>query len=458
MMTYFKRQLWRGRLYATGDMFAKLEALRDAARLSGKEIEVLQRERLRALLVHAWENVPYYRHTFEEAGLRPDTATVEDLRRLPLLDKETIREHWETLKSKDLDRRKWKVNTSGGSTGEPGRFVQDAEFHRWTVAVKLLFDEWSGVRLGDKRALLWGSERDLMVGRETFKMRFSRWLRNELTLNAFRMTESTMAQYIEQLNAFRPDQILAYAESMDELARYVESRGLEVHTPKSIMTSAGTLFDHMRERIERVFGCSVFNRYGSREVGDIACEDASHQGLRVSTLTHLVELLGPDGAPVRPGEPGEVVITLLTNYAMPLIRYRIGDMAVGCKSGAQVVLAEVTGRVSDYFTLRNGERIRVPTALFAQEPWIAKYQVIQEDFDHVRVLVVRSTFSLGSRELEAAKKAMLGKLGRILRVDKIFIEEVPEIPPTASGKYRYTISKVASQAVTRRNEHAQAPL
>ena len=107
------------------------------------------------------------------------------------------------------------------------------------------------------------------------------------------------------------------------------------------MVTAGTLFEPIRQTIESVFQAPVFNRYGSREVGDIACECEAHSGLHVALPTQFVEILRPDGTAAGPGEIGEIVVTSLTNFAMPLIRYRIGIVGHGRKS---LVAAGVGGR------------------------------------------------------------------------------------------------------------------
>src|SRR5690606_3762123 len=126
-----------------------------------------------------------------------------------------------------------------------------------------------------------------------------------------------------------------------------------------IMTSATTLEPAMRTTIERVFGAPVFGRYGSREVGDVACENGDGNGMLVSPLTHLVEVIGADGTAVPDGTPGELVVTHLTNYSMPLIRFRIGDAgALGPPVGSSPWprLTQVMGRVTDIFYTATGDR------------------------------------------------------------------------------------------------------
>lgn len=432
-----------------------VQSLRNVEKLSASQVEELQDQLIRALLLHAYENVPYYRRIIDQQG---GLAMIEKerakgaLAALPLLTKTLIRENWEDLKSRDLSSRKWYYNTSGGSTGEPVRLIQDWAFHQRAQAVKELFDLWTGYRTGMPKVILWGSERDLLLGKETWRVRFGRWLRNEYWLNAFRMGPSEMRKYVEIINTVRPVQILAYVEAIYELAKFIEREGLKVWSPRAIMTSAGTLYGYMRETIERVFQAPVYNRYGSREVGDIACECEAHQGLHVCPLTHYVEILREDGTSAPPGEIGEVVVTSLINYAMPLIRYRIGDMAAwadhNCSCGRRwPLLKEVTGRTADTFISSSGRRVHGEyfTHLVYFRDWVKKFQFVQESPERIRLLVIPAVPKDEIKEIIAREKADIeAKIQVAMGPEcKLEIEVVDDIPPSPSGKYRYTISKVA---------------
>ncbi len=429
-----------------------LKELQDAEKLSEHDVSALTQMRLERLLSHAHRHVPYYRRVLEEAGVADGSGVIDTGRfaELPLLDKGTIHNRTSELKSDDLDQRKWFNNSSGGSTGEPVPLVQDNEYNDWVGAVKLLFDLWSDYAPGDPKVLLWGSDRDLFVGRQTVKIRLRRWVKNEIWLNTFRMTPEQMRLYIQKINEFRPVQILAYAESAYGLARFVESEGLRIHSPKAIMTSTGTLYPHMRQTIERVFQSPVFNRYGSREAGDMACECEAHEGLHVSPLTHLIEILRPDGSAAPPGETGEIVVTVLRNYSMPLIRYRIGDMGTwaggACPCGRNwPFMKEITGRVSDIFVTSNGTQVHgayFPLLFFFD--WITKFQVVQEDYDHVVVNLVTKheeddPRTAHSADLDEIAWKIRAAMGEDCRVDFEFHDD---IKPTASGKFRYLISKI----------------
>lgn len=450
-------KLWRLSLLVRGDggSLRALRILNDCQWRSPEDVRELQRSRLRELLAHAHENVPYYAAILRESGVVDGCGRIDldAFDRIPLLDKPTIRQNFERLKSNDLDRRKWVFNTSGGSTGEPVRLIQDGTYWDWKIAVKLLYDRWTGYEVGAPKVVVWGSERDLFRGREKFVVRAGRWLKREVWLNTYRMTTASMRSYIERINRLRPVQILSYVESAYELARFAEAEGISVHSPRAIMTSAGTLLPHMRETIERVFRAPVFNRYGSREVGDPACECEEHRGLHVSALTHYLEILRPDGTHAAPGEVGEVVVTLLTNYAMPLIRYRIGDMAAWashqCACGRGFPLLErVVGRTNSIIQTKSQrlDSAAVTALLYYRDDSrtqvfgaFSKYQIVQksEDLIHIRVVVEEPT--VWAEE----KRIVLAKMKKALGEDvEIQIEEVEEIPPSPSGKYAYVISEL----------------
>jgi len=447
-----KDRLWRGRLYLRGGVLENKRILSDSQYLDTIALADLQEERLRTVLQHAHEHTSLYPPRFRACGLVEEGGIhLERFRSLSPLDKETLRSQSEALRSDDLHERKWQYNTSGGSTGEPVQFIQDDTYKEWALATKRLFNEWTGYKPGQPRIKLWGSERDLLVGNETLKTKVRRWVRNEHPLNAFQMGEADMRRFVDRINEVQPVQILAYVESAYELAQFIEREELEVYSPQAVMTSAGTLHDHMRETIRRVFRAPVFNRYGSREVGDIACECEAHEGLHVSAPTHYVEILRPDGTPVDPGEVGEIVVTLLTNYAMPLIRYRIGDMgawaASSCSCGRSwPLLSEVTGRVSDTFLTEDGKRIHGEffTHLFYGEAWVQKFQVVQESVRQITIAVVPADRGGDPEqryrtEMEAIREDIQSVMGKTCDVTFNFRRE---IAPTDSGKYRYTVSRV----------------
>jgi phenylacetate-CoA ligase len=421
--------------------------------LDSEQAVALQQERLTSILLHAHKHTPYYRSLLGNAGVITPSGSV-DLSRIPhvpAVDKTVIREDMDSMKSDDLSLDDSYDNTSGGSTGESVRFVQDKHYHDWIMAVKSLFDGWTGYEYGRSRVYLWGSMRDMLVGQETARVRFGRWLRNEDYLNAFRMAPDRMREYVSVINRRRPVQMTAYVDSLYDLSRFIEEEGLKVWSPKAILTSAGVLHPHMRETIERVFGCPVHNRYGSREVGDIACECREHNGLHVSLPTHYVEIVRPDGSAAEPGEVGEVLVTSLVNYAMPLIRYRIGDMAAlsarKCSCGRRwPMLEQIAGRLTDTFVSPSGDEIHGQyfSFLFYFQDWARKFQVIQEERDYIRALVVPRDPVEDPHRVYADKLAEIAGKMRVAMGDdcRIEFEFVPDIDPSASGKYRYTVSKV----------------
>lgn len=432
---------------------AHLRELRDWQWLDHQQAHNLQQRLLQSILLHAYHHTPYYKTLLDSAGVVTSSGNV-DLSRMshiPTLDKSVIRESLNSLVSDDLSSRLSYDNTSGGSTGEPVRFKQDKDYHDWSMAVKMLFDEWTGYQPGSSRVSLWGSMRDILAGGETARVRMGRWLRNDLYLNTFNMPPERMKDYAKVINQRKPVQITAYVDSLHEFARFVEQEGLEIWSPKAILSAAGVLHPHVRETIERVFRCPVFNRYGSREVGDIACECVGHNGLHISLPTQYVEIIRPDGSPTAPGEIGEVLVTSLVNYAMPIIRFRVGDMAAWstskCSCGRHwPTLEQIAGRVTDTFISSDGNEIHGQyfAFLFYFQDWTRKFQIIQEQLDYIRILIVpkdtvrdpHRTYSDKLAEIAAKMRVVMGEGCRVE------FEFVQDIESSASGKYRYTISKV----------------
>jgi phenylacetate-CoA ligase len=399
------------------------------------------------LLTHCKQSVPYYAEVMRGLGDSFYEDPEEYLRRFPILTRGTLHSHFDELKSDDLVRRKWYLDSTGGSTGEPVQFIQDWDYAARSGAITLLFSKLVGREIGETEVRIWGSLRDITGGTEGWRARLVNKLTNTTFLSVFRLTPSDMREFISTLNAKRPKLIVAYAGAMYELAKFAENEGLEVAPQAAIMTSAVTLYPFMRDTIERVFQCRVFNRYGSREVGDIACERPGFDGLWVAPWGSYIEVVDGEGNQVPDGTPGEILVTLLTNFAMPLVRYRIGDRGVlstrtsndGERCGQ--VLDAILGRSYDMFINRDGTLVEGGhfMALLWSRDWIAKYQVIQESRSRLLFRIVKAGSGPQPAELEeisAGAKA-------IMHDDvEITFEFVDEIVPTASGKHRFIISEL----------------
>jgi phenylacetate-CoA ligase len=417
---------------------------REYSRISAFDVE----DALRSLLLHAHGNVPHYRSVLGEVGVvHSGTVDLSLFERIPVLTKDTIRANQASMISADSQNRGTYRNASGGSTGQPIELIQDAAYRRWGDAASHYW-YWDILGIDEpsvRKVVLWGSERDLFQGGIGWKVRAMNWLSNTTFLNSLKMTEADMATYIRTFNSCRPELVRGYANSLYELCRYAERTGTKVHSPKAVVSSAEMLTDKMRSQIQRVLGARVYDFYGSRECNNVAGE--CKEGLMHVFMFHnYLEVLDGDGRPVKEGQEGRVVLTNLHNYSMPLIRYEIGDLAVRGPDRASCghplpTLSRITGRTIDAFVKRNGEI--VPGEALAltiyEEPWIKQFQLVQEDYAKVRILVVLQDRFDENRKADIERQIRF-LLGAECTVLWDFVEEVPTTP---QGKYRYIRSLIA---------------
>jgi phenylacetate-CoA ligase len=407
------------------------------------------RSRLIRLFLHCKQSVPYYAKIMRSMGDGFLDDPEEYLRYFPILTKRTIRSHFDELKSADLSQRKWNFNSTGGSTGEPVRFIQDKEQATQAGAISMLYSKLVGKEIGDSEVLLWGSIRDITRTTASLSARLATKLANTTVLSVFRLDPSNMREYISFLDTRRPRLIVAYPLALYELARFAEREGLEVSPQAAIIVSGATLYPFMRETIERIFQCKVFNRYGSRELGDIACERPGFNGLWVAPWGNYVEIVDGEGHRVPDGTKGEILVTSLSNFAMPFIRYRIEDRGIMSPPGGSKgewfgqVLESVLGRSYDMFINKNGTLVEGGhfMALLWSRDWISKYQVIQESNSHILFKIVKAGIEPQPAELEEISSGTRS----IMHDDvEVTFEFVDEIVPPASGKHRFIISKIQS--------------
>jgi len=425
------------------NVYAHLRMLRKTQWWTYSRLEQLQQKKLRALLKHAYENVPYYHKVFRELGLKPeDIKTANDLIKLPFLTKENVQNNIDKLVAKNYNKQKLIPYSTGGSTGEPMNFFVDKTVLSWNAAAAYREWSWAGYNIGDKIAYLWGAPQDLSRNAE-LKARLVNLMHRRIMLDAYIMTEKILDEYVRKLEKFKPKVINAYASAVYLMAQYMEKKGIDDIRPKAILTSCEMLFDYQREVIERAFDCEVFDYYSGRDTTLQAGECPEHSGYHLAIETGVVEFIKGDEH-VAPGELGKIGITDLCNYAMPFIRYEIGDLGVPsdnvCSCGRGLPLMEkIVGRITDTITTKEGKHIHGGffTQLFFDTKGIKQFQFIQKTRDSAILKIVK-----GENYSQAEVDTIIEKIYDQCWDMKIDVEFVESIPPTRSGKCRLTISEV----------------
>jgi phenylacetate-CoA ligase len=409
--------------------------------------EVLQSQwgKIQRLLMHAYANVPFYRRRFDGVGIAPgDIRTPADMGRIPLLTRQDLRQHLDELIAVNADRSRLRRNATGGSTGEPTVFFNDQLDLDYRSAVVLRDYRWAGLELGEPYAMLWGSAFDLSLYASA-KGRFINRLLNRHVLSAFELTRDRLAHSVDAIHRLCPRVITGYTSALELLARYIVESGTSFCPQglRAVVSTAETLSPDQRTLMERAFGCPVFNRYGSREVGCIAHECESHR-LHINAENLYVEAVR-HGQLLSAGDLGELALTTLNNYGFPFIRYVIGDAGwlsdEPCSCGRGLpVLGEVTGRVHDILVAPDGRFLpgEFFPHLFKEVAGVERFQVIQKEHDRLLVRILPNDAYLSS-DTDFILDQTRQVVGPEMRIE---VEFVNELAPLPSGKFRFTVSEI----------------
>lgn len=444
----WRKQIIYALLYADGRKIPQhLKAIRQLEFAGREQIQDLTNEKLKQLLLHAYKNVPYYQKLLPECSVvKDDKVVLENFSSIPLLTKDIIRAQGRNLYSNDYQSRKPYENTSGGSTGEPVKFIQDREYDDWNIATKLYFNLVLGKDFGQSEIKFWGSDRDILAGNLTAKDRLINFFYNRRFFNSYRLGEPEIRRLIDLNNRFKPVAYWAYMESAFELSNYLSRHKLYFHPPKIVVSTIGPLTEEVKERIETNMNCKVYNQYGSREVGVISCQCQKQRSMHTFPWWNYVEILDQLGRTVE-NQEGRVIVTTLHNYSMPLIRYDIGDVAVaggwGCDCGRNtMLLKKVIGRTLGYFKKADGSLAHshfLVQAMFFRN-WIKRFQIIQDDINHVLIKVqLNENAQPDQSDIEDIIRKTKILMGESCKVDFDYVDDISR---TSSGKFVYTLCKV----------------
>lgn len=438
---YSQLYRWARQLYPGGKVLnQRLKELERTQWLSQERLEAWQLERIQKVVKYAYDHVPYYHDKYQRMGISPeDIVSFEDFQSLPFLTRDDVNNNLESLVSPEL-RSIARSNSTGGSTGQPMRFFTENAFSYWDNALELRGRGWYGVYEGDKIAWAWGAAQDMHNW--SWKARLRARIMQEKYLNAFDMTEEKMLAFAKMLTRWKPVMIRAYASALSLLAQCIKENRINGIHPKLIETTAEKVSVQQRELLEDTFQCQVADWYTARELGTIAFQ-CPNRGLHVAETRYL-EVVA-NGKHVLPGELGEVVVTSTHQFAMPLIRYKLGDMAMvetePCSCGRGLpALREVVGRIQDFLVTADGHFVHggyFPHT-FRHWPEIFQYQVYQSDMKHLEVRLVCRR-NVDTIWLENLRKEIQHRFGEDMQTE---IKLVDHFELTRAGKHRFIISDV----------------
>jgi len=409
-----------------------------------EEVNLLKKPKktlLRDILQYAASNIQFYQSRLpRNINLIINSDPVEALRFFPVLTKDMIRSYSSELISKSTTNSYW--NSSGGSTGEPISILQDRAYLR--INRYLAYNEMCsmGYTYGDRWMKIWGDERELLHHTQTPLKKIGIFVNNLKLVNSFRLSPSVLKEAIEYLNKYKPSLLVGYTQSIHELAKFSLETDIKVTHNIPVICTAGMLYPDVVQLIANTFGSSIYNRYGSREVGSIAF-GAAGQDMAISRSVWLDTI--NDQEQVIFDKDGAITVTSLCNYAMPIIKYKIGDYGTmsyqtPIDNDKSVILSKLKGRIVDTFVNINGELIdgEYFTHLLYGMKWVRRFQFIQTSYSHIDFLV-EVINDPPDNDLDHIRRGVATVMGNTCTLT---YRKVSSIPPPPSGKYRYTMSHI----------------
>lgn len=408
---------------------------------SQEEIEKFQNERLRIIIDHAYDNVPYYHKLFIENKIKPsDIQTKEDLKIIPVLTKPLIRQNYKDFIAKNADKFQPFEFSTSGSTGEPLKYYNDFELTRIINAAIWRHWVWTGLRRGQTTAVFtgtlideFGKKQPELVKRIDYEYNFS----------TFKMNNEVMSKYVQIFNKVKPKLVRGYPTSLEIFARFIVENKIKVTSPASIQTGSEVVDSEQRKLIEQAFNAPLFNWYGHGENTMAAGECNFKQGLHQNQELGIFEFKKTDETK-NMEDIYNVYTTSLWNFSMPFIRYDTEDLAKitekrMCDCGRGLLLInELIGRKADIIEGPNGVFVAPSSFIHywknridTQISGVKYYQAIQEKLDSLRIRIVGEKSAVNEKIIYEQLQQLLGNM-------KIRFEYIDKIPP--DQKWRTTVS------------------
>jgi phenylacetate-CoA ligase len=408
------------------------------------QLRALQNRQLDALLAHAHATVPYYRERWAGLHQPGEPATPGRFSRLPVFARSELQAHFDALKSTAVPPQHGAVTEvrTSGSTGQPVRLLKTSLTDFIWQAVLLREHHWFRRDLQAKAAAI----RQGVSEGET-----SGWGPEQAVFQTGRVAtlgiRADVATQLAWLERHQPAYLLTYPSNAEALARVSLERGTRLPKLREVRTFGELLGPETRAICREAWGAPVCDSYSAVESGYIALQCPAHEHYHVQSESVLLEILDDEGKACAPGEMGRVVVTTLHNFALPLIRYDIGDFAeVGppCPCGRGLpVLQRIVGRQRNMLVTADGKRYwpALGTRKIAQVAPVIQYQLVQKDFRLIEARLVTAR-ALTPAEEAGVRTVLAGGLPPGLEIK---VTRCDSIPRSAGGKFEDFVSEVAAR-------------
>jgi phenylacetate-CoA ligase len=428
-----------------GNLSARWEQLAAAESRPLAENRALQWKKVQRMVAHAYGTTSFYRERLDAAGVNAaGLKSPADLAKIPPLTREDIRNRKDALLSSSYPQNDLFGAATGGTTESPVPLYRDRACLQTRNADQMRLNLWAGSGPSAKIFWLWGAAVDFAADPSWRWRLWERYVLRHVYAPSSELNREICETYRQRLNAFRPKTIIAYPTPLTIFAEYLASSGKDYWRPENIIVTAEPLSAEQRRSIEAAFGVRPYLQYGARDFGMIASECEQHQGLHYNPLAVYLEF-----EPIGDGV-AEVLVTDLTNRAMPMIRYKVGDCAMpieaACPCGRGFPrMTEVVGRTVDNFILPNGSivpGVALTNRVLKDFAVLKKVQIIQQDYEDFVVRYVPGP-QFNQANLANTAEVMRKFVGATARIAFVPVDDIAR---ERSGKTRLCISHVQRPA------------
>lgn len=424
-------------------VLSNLRELEKTQFYSKSDLDNFQNKKLKFLIRHAYENVPYYHKIFRNNNLTPDDIkTKEDLIKVPYLTKDDIRNNFKDLIARNFDHNELQLVHTSGTTGSPLQFYWDKNVMIMENAFIRRHWRWAGFGFNDWRITLRGNEIVQSSQKDKPFWRYN-YPEKQVFFSSFHLSSETISEYIKKIKAIRPKAIQGYPSAVSTIARYMLQNDIIIPID-CIFTSSEPIHQIDRQIIEDRFQCKIYDLYGLSE-RTVAAGQCFEGKYHLFSEYGIFELMSDEGI-VTDDEFGEIVSTGLNNYGMPLIRYKTGDFTRirndSCDCGRNFPLMDPVSTRFDDMILTPDGRILPPAIVegpIKKIMSIKKSQIIQEKLDKIVIKIVSEPEYSNENSLLLRDQLQV-ILGSAVDIEFMFVDE---IPLTKGGKFKRVISKIS---------------